>query len=150
VKATEKGGTRLELVSPQPKFELKLFGKWHFALADLSTMQDELPDPVRATHDRCHPENMSVSEQRKGHGCLKWSRQDLRSITRLLHLISGVALCVGFALTFCFFAGFMNLPNWFTTANYGLATIFVGVVLTYSYRLLTAKGRVVVSIDAEG
>jgi hypothetical protein len=68
----------------------------------------------------------------------------------VLALISGMALYVGGALAFCFFAGLMKVHSWFATANYVLAMMAVGVALTYSYRLLTAKGRAVVTIDAAG
>src|SRR5207245_656070 len=64
--------------------------------------------------------------------------------------LSGVALCVGFALVFFFFAEHLKFASWFTTVNYAAAVGFAGVASVYSWRLLTAKGRVVVSIDAAG
>jgi hypothetical protein len=67
-----------------------------------------------------------------------------------LNLISRMALCVGFALFFCFVAGLMSRHDWFTTANYGLAVMMLGIALTCLYRLLTATGQVVISIDGTG
>ena len=67
----------------------------------------------------------------------------------VLALTSGIAMCVGFALMF-FFAGHLKYPKWFTAINYAIAASFAGVASVYSWRLLTAKGRVVVSIDAAG
>jgi hypothetical protein len=67
-----------------------------------------------------------------------------------LSLISGVALCVGFALVFFFFAEHLKFASWFAAANYAAAIGFAGVASVLSWRLLTAKGQVVVSIDATG
>src|SRR5207253_559286 len=67
-----------------------------------------------------------------------------------LNLISCVALCLGFGLMFYFFAEHLKYPKWFTAINYTLAVGFAGGACIYSWRLLTAKGRVVVSIDAAG
>jgi len=58
--------------------------------------------------------------------------------------------CVGGALAFVFVAGHMRYQNWFTTAGYACAAILMGVALTCAFRLLTAKGQIVVSIDATG
>jgi hypothetical protein len=68
----------------------------------------------------------------------------------VLNLISGVAMCVGFALVCFFFAEHLKFASWFTTVNYAAAVGFAGVASVYSWRLLTARGRVVVSIDAAG
>jgi hypothetical protein len=67
-----------------------------------------------------------------------------------LALIGGAALCGGGGLALFFFAGLMPRPNWLSGAFYVLATIGFAVAVTYSFRLLTARGRVVVSIDATG
>jgi hypothetical protein len=51
----------------------------------------------------------------------------LESRYSALNLISGVALCVDFALMFYFFAGHLKYPKWFTAINYALAAGFAGV-----------------------
>ena len=76
--------------------------------------------------------------------------RSLESRYSALNLIRGVALCVGFALMFYFFAEQLKYPKWFTAINYALAVGFAGVATVDFWRLLTAKGRVVVSIDAAG
>ena len=90
------------------------------------------------------------SAERKQQSVLEMIMQKLEAHYSVLALISGVALCVGFSLFFCFVAGQMRTQNWLTTVGYASAAIFGGVALTFFYRLLTAKGRVVVSIDTEG
>jgi len=68
----------------------------------------------------------------------------------VLYLAARMMFCVGGALAFVFVAGHMRYQNWFTTAGYACAAILMGVALTCAFRLLTAKGQIVVSIDATG
>ena len=68
----------------------------------------------------------------------------------VLYLIARMMCCVGGALAFVFVAGHMRHQNWFTTVGYTVAAILVSVALTCAYRLVTARGQVVVSIDATG
>ncbi len=68
----------------------------------------------------------------------------------VLYLIARMMLCVGFALAFLFIAGHTRFQNWFIIIGYVVAAICVGVALTCAYRLLTARGPVVVLVDASG
>jgi hypothetical protein len=67
-----------------------------------------------------------------------------------LGLISRMLFCVGLAAAFFFVTGQMRHQNWFTITADAIAAILVGVALASLYRLLTATGQVVVSIDATG
>src|SRR6266478_3451340 len=58
--------------------------------------------------------------------------------------------CAGGALASAWFAGLMRYQNWFSIIFYILAAALVGVALIDAYRLLTARGQVIVSIDATG
>ncbi len=68
----------------------------------------------------------------------------------VLNLISRMFFGVGFGLVFWFFASQMKPKGWFTTISSAAAALFLGVALTSLYRLLTARGQAVVSIDATG
>ena len=74
----------------------------------------------------------------------------LESHYSVLALISGVAFCVGGGLALCFLAGVIARQSWLNSALYACAAVAFGVALIYSYRLLTSKGHVVVSLDATG
>jgi hypothetical protein len=68
----------------------------------------------------------------------------------LLTLIGTVAFCGGGGLAFWLFAGLMARPSFLGSVSYTIAAMAFAVALTHSYRLLTAKGRIVVTIDATG
>ena len=69
----------------------------------------------------------------------------------VIGLIRRVAFCGCLALFLCFFAAHLNRQNWFfAITNYVAAAVLAGPAIMCSYRLLTAKGQVVVSIDATG
>jgi hypothetical protein len=68
----------------------------------------------------------------------------------VLYLIARMMGCVGGALAFHFAAGLMRYQDWYTTVCDILAAILAGVALTCAYRLLTARGQIVISIDPTG
>ncbi|MBR1089111.1 hypothetical protein JQ621_16720 [Bradyrhizobium manausense] len=76
--------------------------------------------------------------------------QTLNARYSVLALLSRVGLYGGLALLFWFVATQMRGQVWFTITNYVLATAMTGAALKVSYLLLTARGHVVVSIDATG
>jgi hypothetical protein len=68
----------------------------------------------------------------------------------VLALIGTVAFCGGGGLALWLFAGSMGRPSLLGSVSYAIAAMAFAVALTHSYRLLTAKGRIVVTIDATG
>lgn len=61
-----------------------------------------------------------------------------------------MALGSGAALALCFIAAQFKSQGWLPALLYAFAIVLAGVALLYSYRLMTAKGQVVVSIDSAG
>ena len=83
-------------------------------------------------------------------GVLEMVRPKLDAHYSVLGLISRVACCLGLSLLLWFVAAHLIRQNWFAIANYVAAPVPAGAALAFSYRLLTARGQVVVSVDATG
>lgn len=65
-------------------------------------------------------------------------------------LISRVGFCGCLALMFWFVATQVRSQNWFAMTSYIGAAAMAGAALAFSYLLLTARGKVVVSMNAAG
>ena len=76
--------------------------------------------------------------------------QKLDAHYSVLALLSRVGFCGGLALMFWFVAAQMRGQNWLTMTGCVAAAVMAGAALAFSYLLLTARGRVVVSVDATG
>ncbi len=81
---------------------------------------------------------------------LEMVRSKLDAHYSVLGLISRVAFCLGLSLLLWFVAAHLKRQNWFAITNYVAATVLAGAALAFLYRLLTARGQVVVTVDATG
>src|SRR5258707_13814058 len=68
----------------------------------------------------------------------------------VLGLISRVAFCLGLSLLLWFVAAHLMRQNWVAMTNYVAAAVLAGAAISFLFRLLTARGAIVVLVDATG
>ena len=84
------------------------------------------------------------------HRVLEMVEPKLDAHYSVLGLIWRVAFYLSFSLLLWFYAAHLRRPSLFAVICYITAAVLAGAALKFFYRLLTARGQVVVSIDATG